>query len=172
MRRIAIAVIPVLVLLLMASGASAVRTRERRDRTRGVRGHDGRVRRIAAVGATWNRTDRASPCDSFVICAPAAWYIGCPRVHLRYLRRDILDSALLVKSDGSVAWIVETGYPVVQYQVHTVDKSGSRVLASGTDIDPRTLALSGGVLYWTQGGKPMSAVLNCRTGKLAWAVAG
>jgi hypothetical protein len=68
--------------------------------------------------------------------------------------------AIVVKSDGSVAWIVETGYPVAEYQVHAVDKSGSRVLASGTNIDPHSLALAGGTFYWTQGGKPASAVLN------------
>ncbi len=65
--------------------------------------------------------------------------------------------AIVVKSDGSVAWIVESGS---EYQVHAVDKTGSRVLAAGTDVDPRSLALTGSTLYWTQGGKPASAALN------------
>ena len=66
--------------------------------------------------------------------------------------------AIVVKSDGSVAWIVESG--TSEYQVHAVDKSGSRVLASGTNIDPHSLALAGSTLYWTQGGKPESAPLD------------
>ena len=65
--------------------------------------------------------------------------------------------AIVVKSDGSVAWIVESGS---EYQVHAVDKTGSRVLASSSDIDPHSLALAGVTLYWMQGGKPASAVLN------------
>jgi hypothetical protein len=65
--------------------------------------------------------------------------------------------AIVVKSDGSVAWIVESSS---EYQVRAVDKSGSRVLSSGTNIDPHSLALAGSTLYWTQGGKPKSAMLN------------
>ncbi len=68
-------------------------------------------------------------------------------------------TAIVVKSDGAVAWIVETDFPT-EYQVHTVDKSGNRVLASGTDIDPSSLALAGNTLYWTQGGQPFSAPLD------------
>jgi hypothetical protein len=66
---------------------------------------------------------------------------------------------IVLKSDGAVAWIVETGSPT-EYQVHAVDQSGSRVLASGTDIDPSSLALAGSTLYWTQGGQPFSASLD------------
>ena len=68
--------------------------------------------------------------------------------------------AIAVKHDGSVAWIVETGEEEGGYQVHAVDKSGSRVLASNPDIDPLSLALAGSTLYWTQGGQPFSASLN------------
>ena len=71
---------------------------------------------------------------------------------------------LVVKSDGAVAWIVENEIPAqhvpAEYEVHAVDKAGDRLLASGSDIDPHSLALAGSTLYWTQGGKPMSAVLN------------
>ncbi len=66
----------------------------------------------------------------------------------------------MVKLDGSVAWIVETGEEEGRYQVHAVDKSGSRVLASGPNIDPSSLALAGSTLYWTQGDQPFSASLN------------
>ena len=62
--------------------------------------------------------------------------------------------------DGSVAWIVETNEEEGEYQVHAVDKSGSRVLASNPDIDPTSLALAGSTLYWTQGGQPATASLN------------
>jgi hypothetical protein len=67
--------------------------------------------------------------------------------------------AIVVKRDGSVAWIVETGEEEGEYQVHAVDKSGSRMLASNPDIDPTSLALAGSTLYWTQG-QPFSASLN------------
>jgi hypothetical protein len=72
--------------------------------------------------------------------------------------------SLVVKSDGAVAWIVENEIPArhvpAEYELHAVDKTGDRLLASGADIDPHSLALAGSTLYWTQGGKPMSAVLN------------
>ncbi len=68
-------------------------------------------------------------------------------------------TAIVAKNDGAVAWIVETGFPT-EYQVHAIDKSGSRVLASGSDVDPSSLALAGSTLYWTQGSQPFSAPLN------------
>lgn len=69
--------------------------------------------------------------------------------------------ALVVKSDGAVAWIASlVGEGQHGYEVHAVDKTGSRLVASGTSIDPRSLALAGSTLYWTQGGVPMSAPLQ------------
>lgn len=72
--------------------------------------------------------------------------------------------AIVVKSDGAVAWIAEddeqsAGGPTV-YQVHALDKTGSRLLASGSDIRPNSLRLVDSTLSWRQGGKPMSAVLH------------
>ena len=72
---------------------------------------------------------------------------------------------MVVKSDGAVAWIARIAEALVrgkpwEYEVHAVDKTGSRLLESGADIDPSSLALAGSTLYWTQGGRPMSAVLN------------
>jgi hypothetical protein len=68
------------------------------------------------------------------------------------------------KSDGAVAWTAENRLlsenKASYYQIHAVDKTGSRVLAAGTNIDPHSLALAGSTLYWTQGGKPETAVLN------------
>ena len=75
---------------------------------------------------------------------------------------------MVLKTDGSVAWINEFGLVVnkfgtvhpMEYEVHAVDKNGSRVLGSGTNVDPHSLALAGSTLYWTQDGSPMSTVLN------------
>ena len=44
--------------------------------------------------------------------------------------------ALVVKSDGSVAWTVAADHEEGTYQVHAVDKTGSRTLATGADIAP------------------------------------
>lgn len=68
--------------------------------------------------------------------------------------------AIVVKRDSSVAWIVETDQEEGKYQFHAIDKSGSRVLASGPNIDPSSLALAGSTLYWTQGGQSFSASLD------------
>jgi len=68
--------------------------------------------------------------------------------------------SLLVKSDGAVAWIVQASRGEGSYQVHALDAAGGRVVASGPDIDPHSLALAAATLYWTQGGRPLSAPLN------------
>jgi hypothetical protein len=72
--------------------------------------------------------------------------------------------SIVVKSDGAVAWIVEDelgpASAPVEYEVHALDKAGSRLLASGTDVGPRSLALRGSMLYWTKGEKPFSASLD------------
>lgn len=67
---------------------------------------------------------------------------------------------IVLKNNNAVAWIVQTNGEPTIYEVHAVNKTGSRLLASGTDVDPSSLALAGSTLYWTQGGKPASAVLN------------
>jgi hypothetical protein len=69
-------------------------------------------------------------------------------------------TAIVLKSNGSVAWIVSAGRSEGGYQVHAADLTGSRLLASGGDIDPTSLALVQSTLYWTQGGKPASAPLS------------
>ena len=72
--------------------------------------------------------------------------------------------ALVVKSDGAVAWIVynlkRSTETSSYYEVRELDKAGGPVLASGTEIGPRSLALAGSTLYWMQSGKPMTATLN------------
>jgi hypothetical protein len=72
--------------------------------------------------------------------------------------------AIVVKSDGSVAWIAGNSEKYTKntsyYELHIIDKSGGQTIAAGTEINPKSLALAGSTLYWTQGGKPMSAPLE------------
>ncbi|MGA9286234.1 MAG: hypothetical protein WBV85_12420 [Solirubrobacteraceae bacterium] len=77
--------------------------------------------------------------------------------------------AIVVKSDGSVAWMTESKNESPsrenefvasrEFIVFSVDKSGTHQLAVGKNIDPSSLALVGSTLYWTQGGVPASAHL-------------
>lgn len=67
---------------------------------------------------------------------------------------------IVLKGDGTVAWIVAATEDPKWYEVHAVDDTGSRLLSSGADIAPHSLTLKGSTLRWTQGGKQMSAVLN------------
>lgn len=70
---------------------------------------------------------------------------------------------IVVSASGAVAWIArvedEQGHQH-GYEVHAADKAGARLLASGTSIEPDSLALAGRTLYWTQEGKPSAAALN------------
>lgn len=74
---------------------------------------------------------------------------------------------IVVAADGAVAWIfepqpfaLEGHYVEAGYQVHAADATGSRLLASGPDIDPTSLALAESMLYWTQDGQPHATPLN------------
>jgi hypothetical protein len=68
---------------------------------------------------------------------------------------------LVVKSNGSLAWIVDIGSSVgSDRQVVAVDSAGRRVLDSGGTIDPESLTLTGSTLSWTKAGAPHSASLN------------
>lgn len=69
-------------------------------------------------------------------------------------------TAIEVKSDGAIAWILDTVQPKNRYQVHALDATGERILAVGSNIAPNSLALAGSTLYWMQGGKPFSASLS------------
>lgn len=66
--------------------------------------------------------------------------------------------AIVLRADGSVAWTTQAPYfSGSPYAVHVLDGKGDRELAVGTTVDPHSLALSDGTLYWTQDGTPMSA---------------
>jgi hypothetical protein len=47
-------------------------------------------------------------------------------------------------------------------EVRKLDKDGEKVLDSGADVDPTSLALSGLRVYWLKGGTPMTALLRAR----------
>jgi hypothetical protein len=69
--------------------------------------------------------------------------------------------SIVVRGDGDVAWIVqaEDGSSPDYYQVYSIDKRGTRLLAAGVDIDPHSLGLAGSRLYWIQGGRAAVSVL-------------
>jgi hypothetical protein len=75
--------------------------------------------------------------------------------------RDV--ESLVLKANGSVAWIVSRagfmGSPSA-VDVIAVDTTGRRVLDSGVDVDPKSLALTGSTLTWRKGGAARSASLN------------
>jgi hypothetical protein len=90
--------------------------------------------------------------------------------------------AMVMNSDGATAWIADDearsvgrgAAEVPFFDVESVGRQGSRLLASGTDVDPASLALAvdaGGVgearrnvraskVYWSQGGQSFSAGLD------------
>jgi hypothetical protein len=80
-------------------------------------------------------------------------------------------AAIVLKSNGSVAWIAQdrerseiaehaAGREVIYYDLYSLDTTGERLVASGIEIDPSSLGLAGSTFYWTQGGKPFSALLQ------------
>jgi hypothetical protein len=88
--------------------------------------------------------------------------------------------ATAVAQDGAVAWdtqVVESvpvpeapcsgvcpasaSFVLVTHQaIHALDGSGNRVLASGTDIDPSSLAITAGEVRWSQAGITSMASLR------------
>jgi hypothetical protein len=89
---------------------------------------------------------------------------GPPRIGPCFIC-DGIAVALVLKADGSLAWLTEDGHYSTLTELHAVDKMGSRILASGqtddgTEIGLRSLVLSGNTLRWMQGGKPFTATLS------------
>lgn len=69
-------------------------------------------------------------------------------------------TAIVLKSDGAVAWIALAEPTEGFVQVHALDRTGSRLLAKGRNIAPESLKLRGSRVYWREGEKLMSAVLR------------
>ncbi len=71
---------------------------------------------------------------------------------------------LVLKANGAVAWTTEYSFGPVSgprtYQVRAVDKTGNRLLASGTNVRPKSLKLTGSALSWIQGGRRVSNRLD------------
>lgn len=69
--------------------------------------------------------------------------------------------AIVLKRDAAVAWIAETdAASPSEFQVHAVDRSGSRLLAAGHDVNPPFLELAGDTLNWFQDTRLHSAPLR------------
>jgi hypothetical protein len=71
---------------------------------------------------------------------------------------------LIVAPTGAAAWIArrdcsDPNQPPL-YEVHTTNGSESPLVASGRDIDPRSLALAGRRFYWLQGGTAQTSALG------------
>jgi hypothetical protein len=64
---------------------------------------------------------------------------------------------IVLRSNGSAAAIATdaAGTP----QVWAIDRLGKRVLDSGPEVQPGTLALAGGKIYWMRGQTPLAADL-------------
>ncbi|MHB8242411.1 MAG: hypothetical protein ACYDHN_10505 [Solirubrobacteraceae bacterium] len=70
---------------------------------------------------------------------------------------------IVVKSDGSVAWIAVDGWqPALPttYQVWKIDRTGQHLLATSPKIAPDSIALAGNTVYWTNDGAPELAPLD------------
>ena len=67
---------------------------------------------------------------------------------------------MVVKSDGTAAWIASLRVQPEENAVVALDKTGTRTLASGPGIAPSSLTLTGSTLSWTESGRTASAVLN------------
>jgi len=73
--------------------------------------------------------------------------------------------SMVVKPDGSAAWIAEppgdapNQVPYSGNEVWAYDADGYRLVASGADIAPASLALGRNRIYWIQGGAAESAPL-------------
>jgi len=66
--------------------------------------------------------------------------------------------SLVLKRDGSIAWIATNWAEVPEVRRH--DKAGSALVDSGTAIDPGSLGLGGSRIYWMRGGSARWATLR------------
>jgi len=67
---------------------------------------------------------------------------------------------IIPSSIGAVAWMAAVaGSDSNELEIHVADARGTRLVAAGSDIAPKSLALAGGTVYWTQAGMPRSVSL-------------
>jgi hypothetical protein len=118
--------------------------------------------RYAAV--TWEVQQRDRTSSAAVVFD----VVARKRVRARYTPQQIdwsyWFSDVEVTSHGGLGVIEvshqDTPYPSQSaYTVRKRDAHGTATLDSGTDVDPRSLALSNGTLYWTRSGVAHSAPL-------------
>lgn len=85
------------------------------------------------------------------------------------LARPFMVSDLVLTTKGTAAWIEPSdcepqyGTPALACHAHAVvleRSSTPEVLASSSTIDPHSLALGTGHLYWTEGGQPREATIE------------
>ena len=67
---------------------------------------------------------------------------------------------IVLKRNGSVAWINSFNTSPGEFEVHIADRRGRRAAASGPTIEPLSLRLRGNRIYWSQAGHTMSAPLD------------
>lgn len=59
---------------------------------------------------------------------------------------------LLLRASGSVAWIASDTLYNTYHEVRAIDHSGSRLLDRGSEVEPRYLRLTPGMVLWSRGG--------------------
>jgi hypothetical protein len=73
-------------------------------------------------------------------------------------------ASLVLRPNGDLAWIAATPPSRLtsagRYQVYTLEATGRRMIASGNEIEPHSLALADETIYWTQAGMPASSPLK------------
>jgi len=70
-------------------------------------------------------------------------------------------TALVLKANASLAWIVQKAGPTGRlFEVIADDAGGRRILDASPDVDPASLTLSGSTLGWVDGGTAESATLD------------
>ena len=77
-------------------------------------------------------------------------------------KRDNEVTDLDLMPGGQLAWIdryidIDTNGKPLTYIVGRFDSRGATLLDSGADVDPRSVATSGSIVYWTRSGTPYSS---------------
>jgi hypothetical protein len=78
---------------------------------------------------------------------------------------DSFIGGFVLRPNGSIAWMKATpsapfGPHDYAVELHKREAGMESVLASGTDIDPQSLAIKGTRIFWMQAGQPRTAELH------------